>query len=118
MNMEILRKNIYIAELTGVGGSTQKGIRPVVIVSNDLGNQNPNNSIVTVVPITTNLNHNYLPTHVPLFPSEFNNLKESAACCEQVTTINKEDLIRRQGVLSNLEMLQIEQGIRHALFML
>ena len=72
---EIKRGDIYKADLSPVVGSEQGGIRPVVIVQNDMGNRY--SPTIIVVPITTRLNKKNLPTHTKINNSSL--LKESIA---------------------------------------
>ena len=105
---EIKRGDIYKADLSPVVGSEQGGIRPVVIVQNDMGNRY--SPTIIVVPITTRLNKKNLPTHTKLNNS--NLLKESIALMEQIRTIDKSRLIEFIGVLNESEMNRITEALR------
>ena len=105
---EIKRGDIYKADLSPVVGSEQGGIRPVVIVQNDMGNRY--SPTIIVVPITTRLNKKNLPTHTKLNNSSL--LKESIALMEQIRTIDKSRLIEFIGVLNESEMNRITEALR------
>ena len=105
---EIKRGDIYKADLSPVVGSEQGGIRPVVIVQNDMGNRY--SPTIIVVPITTRLNKKNLPTHTKINNSSL--LKESIALMEQIRTIDKSRLTEFIGVLSQNEMKRITEALR------
>ena len=105
---EIKRGDIYKADLSPVVGSEQGGIRPVVIVQNDMGNRY--SPTIIVVPITTRLNKKNLPTHTKINNSSL--LKESIALMEQIRTIDKSRLIEFIGVLNENEMNRITEALR------
>ena len=81
------------------GSHIQGGRRPVVIMSNN--NANKYSPVVTVVPLTSKLKKRSLPTHVTLFAEGLSTV--STALCEQLTTIDKSQLIRRVGTVSDPE---------------
>lgn len=105
---EIKRGDIYKADLSPVVGSEQGGIRPVVIVQNDMGNRY--SLTIIVVPITTRLNKKNLPTHTKINNSSL--LKESIALMEQIRTIDKSRLIEFIGVLNESKMNRITEALR------
>lgn len=93
----IKRGDIYYADLrAGVVGSEQGGIRPVLIVQNDIGNKYSPTTIV--VTLTSKSTKNELPTHVNIHSDIENGLKsDSIALCEQFRTIDKSRLKDRVG---------------------
>ena len=105
---EIKRGDIYKADLSPVVGSEQGGIRPVVIVQNNMGNRY--SPTIIVVPITTRLNKKNLPTHTKINNSSL--LKESIALMEQIRTIDKSRLIEFIGVLNESKMNRITEALR------
>ena len=105
---EIKRGDIYKADLSPVVGSELGGIRPVVIVQNEMGNRY--SPTIIVVPITTRLNKKNLPTHTKINNSSL--LKESIALMEQIRTIDKSRLIEFIGVLNESEMNRITEALR------
>ena len=103
----VRRGDIWMADLrTGVVGSEQGKIRPVLVVQNNIGNKH--SPTVTVVPLTSRTKNN-LPTHVilnePCLPSR------SIALVEQIRTIDKSRLIRHIGRISESIMNQINDAI-------
>ena len=89
---------LWTADLPFLKGSTLKcGRRPVVIVSDDQSIEN--NSFVSVVPLTKNLESRQLPTHVLLCSRYLDH--PSRALCEQVTTLDKTRLVRRIGYVED-----------------
>lgn len=78
------------------GSHIQGGCRPVVVISNNIANKY--SPIVSIVPLTSKLKKRPLPTHVTLFAEGL--ACASTALCEQMTTIDKSQLIRRIGTVS------------------
>lgn len=89
----------------------KRGVRPVIIVSNNKANAN--SPVIHVVPITTKVRRRlYLPTHVFLNAFHTRGLhSHSVAACEQVQAINVTDLIERIGTLSGTQMLKVSLAI-------
>lgn len=82
------RGEVYYADLRPVVGSEQGGIRPVLIVQNDIGNRYSPTTIV--VALTTQVKKSNIPTHVNIHKNNNNGLKtDSVALCEQFRTIDK-----------------------------
>lgn len=84
--MNILRGQVYYADLSAVKGSEQGGFRPVVIVQNDMGNKYSPTTIA--VPMTTRPTKKEIPTHVKINVKGIDNI----ILCEQVRTIDKSRL--------------------------
>lgn len=108
------RGQLWLADLGAVKGSDdhiKRGIRPVVIVSNNRANEN--SPVIHVVPITTRVRRKlYLPTHVFVNGFRTHGLhSHSVAACEQAQAINTSDLIERIGTLSGTQMLKISLGL-------
>lgn len=110
----IKRGDIYYADLSPVVGSEQGGVRPVVILQNDIGNKY--SPTLIVAPITSKLNKSRLPTHIDINPSECNGLEvESVVLLEQVRTIDKKRLREYIGkVDKNLEK-KIDEALKISL---
>ena len=85
--MQIKRGDIYYADLSPVIGSEQGGIRPVVIVQNDVGNKY--SPTVIAAAITSKINKAKLPTHIEIDAETFGLPKDSVILAEQVRTIDK-----------------------------
>ena len=85
--MSVLRGEIYYADLSPVIGSEQGGVRPVLIIQNDVGNRH--SPTVICAAITSKLNKAKLPTHVELNASQYHMVKDSVILLEQLRTIDK-----------------------------
>lgn len=81
------RGDVYYADLRPVIGSEQGGIRPVVIIQNDIGNRH--SPTVIVAAITSRMNKAKLPTHIELEASRYQMEKDSVILLEQLRTIDK-----------------------------
>ena len=111
---DLRRGQLWLADLGTINGSDdhiKRGIRPVVIVSNNRANEN--SPVIHVVPVTTKVRRrSYLPTHVFLNGFHTPGLhSHSAATCEQVQAINTTDLIEYIGKLSRAQMLRISLAL-------
>ena len=95
----IKRGDIYYADLSPVVGSEQGGMRPVVIVQNDVGNKY--SPTVIAAAITSQVNKAKLPTHIELQANDFGLAKDSVILAEQVRTIDKKRLRERMGHLGD-----------------
>ena len=107
------RGQIYRADLDPVLGSEQGGVRPVLIVQNDLGNQS--SPTVIVVPLTTRRKRAGLPTHVRIDPPEGGLTRPSQVLCEQVRTLEKSRLSDFLGDVSQTTMARVDAALRRAL---
>lgn len=110
----IRRGQLWLADLGAIhdcDDHIKRGVRPVVIVSNNRANEN--SSVVHVVPVTTKVRRRlYLPTHVFLNGFHTQGLhSHSVAACEQVQAINAIDLIKRIGTLSSTQMLKVSLAL-------
>lgn len=85
--MMIRRGDIYYADLRPVVGSEQGGIRPVLIIQNDVGNRH--SPTVICAAITSKMNKAKLPTHVELDSGRYDLVKDSVVLLEQLRTIDK-----------------------------
>ena len=90
---KIFRGEIYYADLSPVVGSEQGGMRPILIVQNDVGNRHAPTTIG--IPITSRFTKKPLPTHIEINSGILS--KDSIALCEQVRTIDKMRLKNRIG---------------------
>ena len=88
--MVVQRGDIYYADLRPVVGSEQGGIRPVLIVQNDIGNKH--SPTVICAAITSQMNKVKLPTHVELQSDVYDLAKDSVVLLEQLRTIDKKRL--------------------------
>lgn len=109
------RGDIYYADLRPVIGSEQGGVRPVLIIQNDVGNKH--SPTVICAAITSKMNKAKLPTHIELNAGRYDMVKDSVVLLEQLRTIDKkrlkdkvchldEDIMRRvnHGLMVSLEL--------------
>lgn len=85
--MLIRRGDIYYADLRSVVGSEQGGVRPVLIIQNDVGNRH--SPTVICAAITSRMNKAKLPTHIELNAARYHMVKDSVILLEQLRTIDK-----------------------------
>ncbi|MBR2724742.1 MAG: type II toxin-antitoxin system PemK/MazF family toxin [Ruminococcus sp.] len=107
--MNIKRGEIYYADLSPVVGSEQGGVRPVLIVQNDIGNRH--SPTVIAAAITSQQTKAKLPTHISIGGDCCGLAKNSVVLLEQVRTIDKKRLKERMGAVSPRDMTQIDQAI-------
>ena len=88
--MQVRRGDIFYADLSPVVGSEQGGIRPVLIIQNDVGNRH--SPTVICAAITSRMNKAKLPTHVEIDAKKYQSVKNSVILLEQVRTIDKQRL--------------------------
>jgi len=109
----VLRGELYSANLDPVTGSEQGGLRPVLIVQNDIGNKY--SPTVIALAVTAQLNKARLPTHV-LIPAESHGLqRDSVVLAEQIRTIDKTRLRERIGMLGEEFMTRVTQALATSL---
>ena len=107
--MIVKRGEIYYADLSPVVGSEQGGIRPVLIVQNDIGNRY--SPTVIAAAITSRTTKNDLPTHIFVDASTCGLTRNSIVLLEQMRTLDKRRLRERMGELAPAMMLQIDRAI-------
>lgn len=88
--MNVKRGDIFYADLSPVIGSEQGGIRPVLIVQNDVGNKY--SPTVIIAAITSQINKAKMPTHIEISADDYGLNKDSVILLEQVRTIDKKRL--------------------------
>lgn len=106
--MNVKRGELYYADLSPVVGSEQGGVRPVLVVQNDVGNKYSPTIIAAAV--TSRLNKAKLPTHIEL-PSSFGLAKDSVILLEQIRTLDKRRLKERIGELPPATMSLVNKAI-------
>ena len=106
--MNVKRGELYYADLSPVVGSEQGGIRPVLVVQNDVGNKYSPTIIAAAV--TSKINKAKLPTHIEL-PPAFGLAKESVILLEQIRTLDKRRLKERIGELPPSTMSLVNRAI-------
>ena len=93
--MQVKRGDIYYADLSPVVGSEQGGVRPVLIVHNDVGNKY--SPTVIAAAVTSQLNKSKLPTHIEIDALTYGLPKDSVILTEQIRTIDKRRLKEKIG---------------------
>ena len=105
----ILRGDIYYADLRPVVGSEQGGIRPVLIVQNDVGNRH--SPTVICAAITSQMHKAKLPTHVALDSEKYDLAKDSVVLLEQLRTIDKKRLKDKVCHLDNQMLKEVDKAL-------
>lgn len=112
-NMPVKRGEIYYADLSPVVGSEQGGIRPVLIVQNDVGNKH--SPTVIAAAITSKKEKSQLPTHIPVSAQSCGLAKDSVVLLEQVRTLDKRRLKERMGELDSSSMAMVNGALQVSL---
>ena len=105
----IKRGDIYYADLSPVVGSEQGGVRPVLIVQNDVGNKY--SPTVIAAAITSKTDKNKMPTHIDVLADEFGLEKNSVILLEQIRTLDKKRLREKMGHLDESVMDKVNSAI-------
>ena len=100
--MVVKRGDIFYADLSPVIGSEQGGIRPVIIIQNDIGNKYSPTVIVSA--ITSQINKAKLPTHVEISSVEYGLNRDSVVLLEQIRTLDKKRLKEKIGHMTDIDM--------------
>lgn len=108
--MNVKRGDVYYADLSPVIGSEQGGIRPVLVLQNNVGNKYSPTIIVSA--ITSQINKSKLPTHIEINAAEFGLSKDSVVLLEQIRTIDKKRLRERIGHLNDDVMDQVNEALQ------
>lgn len=107
--MIIKRGDIFYADLSPVIGSEQGGVRPVLIVQNDIGNKY--SPTVIAAAITSQINKAKLPTHIEISAREYGLAKDSVILLEQIRTIDKVRIREKIGRLDDELMERVNEAI-------
>ncbi|MBR1731841.1 MAG: type II toxin-antitoxin system PemK/MazF family toxin [Ruminococcus sp.] len=107
--MSIKRGDIYYADLSPVVGSEQGGVRPVLIVQNDVGNRY--SPTVIAAAITSQQSKAKLPTHIPIEAQGCGLSRNSVVLLEQIRTIDKQRLKERMGAVDDNSMSRVDNAI-------
>ena len=108
----IKRGDIYYADLSPVVGSEQGGLRPVLIVQNDVGNRY--SPTVIAAAITSKVDKGRLPTHINI-DGPCGLQRQSMILLEQVRTLDKARLKEKMGHISSETMVQVDRGLEVSL---
>ena len=107
--MLVKRGEIYYADLSPVVGSEQGGMRPVLIVQNDVGNRH--SPTVIAAAITSQKDKSKLPTHISISADRCGLAKDSIVLLEQVRTLDKQRLKERMGELDEGAMTKVDNAL-------
>lgn len=111
--MVIRRGDVFYADLRPVVGSEQGGIRPVLIIQNDVGNRH--SPTVICAAITSKMNKAKLPTHIAIDAERYHMVKDSVILLEQLRTIDKSRLKDKICHLDQEILIKIDDALRVSL---
>jgi len=109
LDLIVKKGDLFFADLSPVVGSEQGGVRPVLVVQNDVGNKYSPTIIVAAV--TSQINKAKLPTHVELEATNGGLSKNSVVLLEQLRTIDKQRLKEHIGTLSDDQMPTVDRAL-------
>ena len=107
--MVVKRGDIFYADLSPVIGSEQGGIRPVIIIQNDIGNKY--SPTVIVAAITSQINKAKLPTNVEISSAEYGLNRDSVVLLEQIRTLDKKRLKEKIGHMTETDMKKVDKSL-------
>ena len=107
--MDIKRGELYYADLSPVIGSEQGGIRPILVIQNDIGNKY--SPTIIAAAITSKLNKAKLPTHIELSANIYGLEKDSVVLLEQIRTLDKKRLKAKIGELEEYKMNEVNRAM-------
>lgn len=105
----VKRGDIFYADLSPVVGSEQGGVRPILIIQNDVGNRY--SPTVICAAITSQINKAKLPTHIEIDCAKYPLIKDSVVLLEQVRTIDKKRMKEKIGHLDNFIMNKVDKAL-------
>ncbi|MBC8586921.1 type II toxin-antitoxin system PemK/MazF family toxin [Paratissierella segnis] len=108
--MIVKRGDIFYADLSPVIGSEQGGVRPVLVIQNDIGNKY--SPTIIIAAITSQINKAKLPTHVEITAPEYGLPKDSVVLLEQIRTIDKKRLREKIGKFDEEMMKQVDEALK------
>lgn len=108
--MNVKRGDIYYADLSPVIGSEQGGVRPVLVVQNNVGNKY--SPTIIIAAITSQINKARLPTHVEINAPVFGLPKDSVVLLEQIRTIDKKRLREKIGKFDEDMMKLVDEALK------
>ena len=107
--MSVKRGDIYYADLSPVVGSEQGGLRPVLIIQNDIGNRY--SPTVIAAAITSRMGKTKLPTHIDIYAERAGLARDSVILLEQIRTLDKRRLKEKMGHLDEGLMDRVNTAI-------
>ena len=108
-NFDVKRGDVFYADLSPVVGSEQGGVRPVLIIQNDVGNKF--SPTIIAAAITSQINKAKIPTHIEIKANEVGLVKDSVVLLEQLRTLDKRRLKEKIGNLSTYKMGMVNNAI-------
>lgn len=108
-SLNVKRGDIFYADLSPVVGSEQGGIRPVIIIQNDIGNRY--SPTVIIAAITSQINKAKLPTHVEISSEEYGLNRDSVVLLEQIRTLDKKRLKEKIGHMTEDDMKKVNKSL-------
>ncbi len=111
--MTVKRGDIYYADLSPVVGSEQGGVRPVLVIQNDVGNKY--SPTVIIAAITSQINKAKLPTHIEISGEGYGLSKDSCILLEQIRTIDKRRLKEKTGHVSEELSSFVDEALKISL---
>lgn len=105
----VRRGDIYYADLSPVVGSEQGGIRPVLVIQNNIGNRH--SPTIICAAITSKMNKAKLPTHIEISTRDYNIVKNSVILLEQIRTIDKQRLKEYVCYIDSAMMKKVDEAI-------
>ena len=111
--MQVRRGDIYYADLSPVVGSEQGGIRPVLIIQNDIGNRH--SPTVICAAITSKMNKAKLPTHIEISTRDYKIVKNSVILLEQIRTIDKQRLKEKICHIDGALLQEVDRALKVSL---
>ena len=108
-SLNVKRGDIFYADLSPVVGSEQGGVRPVIIIQNDIGNRY--SPTVIVAAITSQINKAKLPTHVEISSEEYGLNRDSVVLLEQIRTLDKKRLKEKIGHMTEDDMKKVNKSL-------
>ena len=107
--MIVKRGDLFYADLSPVVGSEQGGIRPVLVVQNDIGNKYSPTIIAAAV--TSQINKAKMPTHIEINAETYGLAKDSVILMEQIRTIDKKRLKEKIGHIDSEVMVKVNEAL-------
>ncbi|WP_242294906.1 type II toxin-antitoxin system endoribonuclease NdoA [Bacillus cereus group sp. BfR-BA-01381] len=111
--MIVKRGDVYFADLSPVVGSEQGGVRPVLVIQNDIGNRF--SPTVIVAAITAQIQKAKLPTHVEIDAKKYGFERDSVILLEQIRTIDKQRLTDKITHLDEVMMTRVDEALQISL---
>lgn len=107
--MIVKRGDLFYADLSPVVGSEQGGIRPVLVVQNDVGNKY--SPTVIAAAVTSQINKAKMPTHIEISAETYGLVKDSVILMEQIRTIDKKRLKEKIGHADDELMKRVNRAL-------